>query len=316
MGDAIDFQSLFLSEKAAIGKLQAAKQLRSSDRREAAAADCQGAAEGGGGIGGPASGNADDADDGEAAVAVDETNKKSTSSRSSATSSSSSPLLVSSPRLVLSSTLSPSPPAFHSPHLYYYSSFLSPSEATWLHEDVLSSSRPWHSLPHSGRQVQQWDFRSSEVPTPAHLSLLADALVSANVFSQDLPPNHVLINQYKSGGGILPHTDGPSYYPLTATVSLCSSALMQFRPRLLPSEIGVATQEVTTEALLAPGSCLVFSDSYYTGMLHSIPPAPLSSPVTASRLCFNAAEEGEVVERGYRMSLTFRHKLGGAEGAE
>jgi alkylated DNA repair protein alkB homolog 6 len=33
-------------------------------------------------------------------------------------------------------------------------------------------------------------------------------------------PNHVLINEYLPGQGIMPHEDGAAYYPLVATVSL------------------------------------------------------------------------------------------------
>ena len=33
-------------------------------------------------------------------------------------------------------------------------------------------------------------------------------------------PNHVLINEYLPGQGILPHTDGPLYVPIVVTISL------------------------------------------------------------------------------------------------
>lgn len=33
-------------------------------------------------------------------------------------------------------------------------------------------------------------------------------------------PNHVLVNEYQPGEGIMPHEDGPAYYPMVATVSL------------------------------------------------------------------------------------------------
>jgi alkylated DNA repair protein alkB family protein 6 len=33
-------------------------------------------------------------------------------------------------------------------------------------------------------------------------------------------PNHVLVNEYTPGQGIMPHEDGAAYYPLVATVSL------------------------------------------------------------------------------------------------
>ncbi len=33
-------------------------------------------------------------------------------------------------------------------------------------------------------------------------------------------PNHVLINEYQPGQGIMPHEDGAAYWPVVATVSL------------------------------------------------------------------------------------------------
>jgi alkylated DNA repair protein alkB family protein 6 len=44
----------------------------------------------------------------------------------------------------------------------------------------------------------------------------------SNIFS-DSPhaaPNHVLINEYLPGQGIMAHKDGPAYYPVVCTVSL------------------------------------------------------------------------------------------------
>ena len=31
--------------------------------------------------------------------------------------------------------------------------------------------------------------------------------------------NHVLVNEYKPGDGIMPHTDGPAYVPIVATIT-------------------------------------------------------------------------------------------------
>lgn len=33
-------------------------------------------------------------------------------------------------------------------------------------------------------------------------------------------PNHVLVNEYHPGEGIMAHEDGPAYHPMVATVSL------------------------------------------------------------------------------------------------
>jgi len=42
--------------------------------------------------------------------------------------------------------------------------------------------------------------------------------------------NHVLLNEYPKGVGIMPHTDGPLYYPFVCDISLLSDCLFKFFP--------------------------------------------------------------------------------------
>ncbi|XP_076463568.1 putative RNA/DNA demethylase ALKBH6 isoform X2 [Babylonia areolata] len=41
-------------------------------------------------------------------------------------------------------------------------------------------------------------------------------------------PNHVLVNEYLPGQGIMPHEDGPAFYPTVSTITLGSHALLDF----------------------------------------------------------------------------------------
>lgn len=50
----------------------------------------------------------------------------------------------------------------------------------------------------------------------------------AEFFPSDRAPNHVLVNEYNAGQGIMPHTDGPAFHPLIATLSLGSHTLLDF----------------------------------------------------------------------------------------
>ena len=43
--------------------------------------------------------------------------------------------------------------------------------------------------------------------------------------------NHVLINEYKPGQGIMAHTDGPAYYPVVATISTGGGQLLNIRTK-------------------------------------------------------------------------------------
>lgn len=91
----------------------------------------------------------------------------------------------------------------------------------------------------------------------------------------DPVPNHVLVNEYRPGEGILPHSDGPAYRPAVAILSLGSSAIMRFVPRVAPGLVGTEEHRARERAesfclVLRPRSLLVFSGHVYSGMLHGI----------------------------------------------
>ncbi|GIL86600.1 hypothetical protein Vretimale_11510 [Volvox reticuliferus] len=50
------------------------------------------------------------------------------------------------------------------------------------------------------------------------------------------PPNHVLVNSYMPGEGIMPHEDGPAYHPVVAILSLGAPAVLRFRRKPRPAE--------------------------------------------------------------------------------
>lgn len=80
------------------------------------------------------------------------------------------------------------------------------------------------------------------------------------------PINHVLVNEYLPGQGIMPHQDGPAYFPVVAIISLGSPAVMRFspHPRLLDAvETTLASHAQAFSVALMPGSLLVFKDSAY-----------------------------------------------------
>ena len=156
-------------------------------------------------------------------------------------------------------------------------------------------------------------------PLPPWLGRLADDLVAVGAFPPERRPNHVLVNHYAPGDdgvrceGILPHTDGPAYFPVTATLSLGAPALMRFADRRHDGrgDVPVAT------ILLEPRSLVVFSGAAYTTLLHSIG-EDAREAVGAFAPCVNCVEAciapGDAVVRdAARLSFTFRH-MWGAEG--
>lgn len=150
------------------------------------------------------------------------------------------------------------------------------------------------------------------------LQRLADALVSQGVFSGEQPPNHILINEYHPGQGIMAHTDGPAYFSRTATLSLGSDVLISFtkRPNYDKNDTKNAMGNTDINptckehiCLLQKGSLLVFEDRAYLDYCHGIKDRILLERITDE--CLNATKDhsvGTSIARGYRISLTFRHK--------
>lgn len=54
------------------------------------------------------------------------------------------------------------------------------------------------------------------------------ARLAADFFPSAAPPNHVLVNGYARGGGILPHADGPVYAPRAVILSLGVGVTMDY----------------------------------------------------------------------------------------
>lgn len=148
----------------------------------------------------------------------------------------------------------------------------------------------WTRLPHARRRVAVFDSR---VGIPEPLQPLLDAV--AGLFQQR--PNHILVNEYTAGQGILGHTDGPAYESCTATVSLGSDVLLHF------TKNNETTRSV--QVLLEAGSLVVFSSTVYDDYRHSIDEGV--DEEVAGGACVNAGV-GTRVQRGHRISLTIRHK--------
>jgi alkylated DNA repair dioxygenase AlkB len=199
--------------------------------------------------------------------------------------------------------------------IYYIPNFLNTTTTNhhlvhWLKllpENVMnqemSAEGHWTTMRYGKRKVAI--FRENPFPPP--LQQLVDILVDKEIFPSSKAPNHILINHYEAGQGILPHTDGPAYWPQTATLSLGpSSVLLKFSPRLSTHEIGQKTVETREELLLeGDGSLVIFADEAYTQYTHGIDNVVHE---VASDKCVNA-DYGTMIQRDWRISITFRHAL-------
>ncbi len=187
----------------------------------------------------------------------------------------------------------------------------------------------WKTMSYGKRRVCMFGEEETGGSLPPPLAEIAGELVNRGVFPSSLgkPPNHVLLNEYQPGQGILPHTDGPRYEHRTATLSLGSDVVIEFTKRLASNEIG-STKPTTIsnkssggeheaekdevdnvvspiQILLESGSLLVFDDDAYLNYCHGIE-MDVWRDVTTDN-CLNATP-GKIIPRGLRYSMTFRHK--------
>ncbi|KAG5986913.1 hypothetical protein E4U54_005219 [Claviceps lovelessii] len=184
---------------------------------------------------------------------------------------------------------------------YYIPNFISPQEERLLLDRIAAAPKPrWKQLTH--RRLQTWPSdlvqdRLLDAPLPAWLEdpiigrLLslptADAVttptsrhasdtatVSSHIFSQSphQRPNHVLINEYPRGVGIMPHKlstqlDGAAYWPVVCTVSLGASLCLSLHRN---KEDGALDPVPAWRILQEPRSLLITTGTLYTDYLHGI----------------------------------------------
>ncbi|KAM4608538.1 alpha-ketoglutarate-dependent dioxygenase alkB homolog 6 [Polymixia lowei] len=201
-----------------------------------------------------------------------------------------------------------------SPTAYYIPDFISEDEEVYLLEQVYKSPRTkWTQL--SGRRLQNWG--GSPHPKgmlaekiPAWLQKYCEKISSLGAFSGKTA-NHVLVNEYKPGEGIMPHEDGPLYHPTVTTISLGSHTLLDFYTPV--SNLGMEAPQTEESRylfslLVRPRSLLILQDDMYQTLLHGIQ-AQDQDTLTDRVLNLPAAGSlpGETLTRSTRVSLTIRH---------
>ncbi|XP_034042786.1 alpha-ketoglutarate-dependent dioxygenase alkB homolog 6 [Thalassophryne amazonica] len=200
------------------------------------------------------------------------------------------------------------------PTVYYIPGFITEDEETYLLQQVYKCPRPkWTQL--SGRRLQNWGgvpHPKGMIPEkiPDWLQQYCDKISSLGAFSGKTA-NHVLVNEYKQGEGIMPHEDGPLYHPTVTTISLGSHTLLDFYTPISSLDTALPQTEESRyrfSLLVKPRSLLVLQDEMYTHHLHGIQ-ACSQDTLTDKVLNLPAAgaQPGETLDRGTRVSLTIRH---------
>ncbi|OAD53209.1 putative alpha-ketoglutarate-dependent dioxygenase ABH6 [Eufriesea mexicana] len=195
----------------------------------------------------------------------------------------------------------------------YIPNFITQEEEDEIIKHINNTPLPkWTQLSH--RRLQNWGgiphpkgMIAEQIP--CWLQKYINKVSSCNIFEKNKQPNHVLINEYLSGQGIMAHSDGPLFYPIVTTISCGSHTLLDFYKRLNSTEQHQSNLEFSF--LLERRSLFILQENLYHNYLHSI--AERESDIISKSviknlsICGEQFSEGEVLKRGIRLSLTIRH---------
>lgn len=197
------------------------------------------------------------------------------------------------------------------PVVYYIPDFITEEEESYLLQQVYKSPKTkWTQL--SARRLQNWGGlphpKGMIAETiPEWLQTYCQKISSLGAFSGKTA-NHVLVNEYKSGEGIMPHEDGPLYHPTVTTISLGSHTLLDFYNPISNEEPQTEESRYIFSLLVRPRSLLILQEDVYIKLLHGIQGREedaLTEKVV--NLAEAGGEKGETLTRGTRVSLTIRH---------
>ncbi|CAN6986463.1 unnamed protein product [Brassica rapa subsp. trilocularis] len=178
------------------------------------------------------------------------------------------------------------------PTVFYIPGFVTDQEQTQLLDHIYGGSgSKWKTL--KNRRLQNWGGMVHEkglVPQelPSWLTkITAKIHESSGLFPSAI--NHVLINEYHPDQGIMPHQDGPAYFPVVGILSLGSPVVMDFSPHLRlrssgdddissdqsgKSGVPERDNQHSFSVLMMPRSLLIFKDDAYSDYLHGISDSP------------------------------------------
>ncbi|XP_012141260.1 putative RNA/DNA demethylase ALKBH6 [Megachile rotundata] len=195
----------------------------------------------------------------------------------------------------------------------YVPNFITPEEEEEILRCVNNAPLPkWTQLSH--RRLQNWGgiphpkgMIAEEIPS--WLMKYVNKISSCNIFEKEKLPNHVLINEYLPGQGIMAHSDGPLFHPIVTTISCGSHTLLDFYKRLDSTQQHELNLEFSF--LLERRSLLILQGDLYHHYLHSIAEKDTDvisgSIIKNLSICGEEFKEEQILKRGVRLSLTIRH---------
>ncbi|PSN68275.1 hypothetical protein BS50DRAFT_676173 [Corynespora cassiicola Philippines] len=212
------------------------------------------------------------------------------------------------------------------PNFYYIPNFISAEEEASLLNKI--PPQRWTPLTHRRLQAHPSTLTPSTntllaSPLPRWLSdPILPRLQALDIFAHTphAAPNHVLINEYRPGEGIMPHEDGGAYAPVVATVSLGGVVCLRVCAKTGDGDEGGEGEggggvKLPARILQERGSLLVTTGEAYGGLLHGIEPVEVDEGLGEGTVANwgllgdKGVFEGGSNERGVRVSLTYRDVL-------
>lgn len=190
--------------------------------------------------------------------------------------------------------------------VFYIPNFITDDEESMIIKQVYSAPKPkWTCL--SNRRLQDYGgvpHKNGMIPEkiPDWLSIYVERIAGLNVFDGN-KPNHVLVNEYLVKQGIMPHTDGPLFYPTVTTISCGSHTTLE----ILEND---AKREKICDIFLERRSLVVLQDDVYSKYLHSISEKGadlITEKCVNIEQCNEKIKIGQQIQRNTRISLTIRH---------
>ena len=155
--------------------------------------------------------------------------------------------------------------------VYYIPNYISQEDENYFLQEIYKQPKErWTCLPYAKRRLQKWggdvtkNGLENKEPLPNWLEKLSEKLYEDNLTLKKT--NHVLLNEYEPGSGIMPHTDGPLYHPYVVILSMNSHCVFKF----YKDYSNYKNEDPLCKLLIEPRSLLIFCGAAYHEYLHFI----------------------------------------------
>uniref|UniRef100_A0AC34F293 Fe2OG dioxygenase domain-containing protein n=1 Tax=Panagrolaimus sp. ES5 TaxID=591445 RepID=A0AC34F293_9BILA len=195
----------------------------------------------------------------------------------------------------------------------YIPNFIDTEMEEYLLWQVENAPKPkWEFL--KNRRLQNWGgivgkkSLISDNSMPQWLTMMIDKIMELeNGFPESNRPNHVLVNEYLPGQGIMAHTDGPAFFPMVSTISLGSHTFLDLYEPINDKEAKTKSDRYIGSMFLQPRSLILIKDKAYKVCLHGIEERNTDK---IHEKIFNRPSNlsiGTELKRSTRVSLTIRN---------